>query len=178
MKLPNSKGPNVHMIAGISQQGLHHFKRLRGAYRHEGANEWLRELLRELQSDGYTNDALVIISDNAPCHSRFEEVFQESEFTGITYLRMSPYSPALNPIEYAWNSIKAVIKAEMSSMDISDATSQRGALTVSEFRLRFVERSIDNAFQKINMLSCISYFNHVQKFYPGVLSLSDLPVGQ
>ena len=178
-KLPNSKGPNIHMIAGISQQKLHHFKRLRGAFRHEAANEWLRGLLRELQTDGHAKENLVLISDNAPCHSRFEGVFQETEFLGITYLRMAPYSPALNPIEYAWNSIKSAIKNQMSSTHATgNPTAQRGVLTLTEFRLRRVENSIDMAYQKINMLSCLSYFNHVQKFYPTVLSLSDLPVGQ
>ena len=57
------------MITGISQQELHHFKRMRGSFRHEEANEWLRGLLRELQSDDHANQTLVVVSDNAPCHS-------------------------------------------------------------------------------------------------------------
>ena len=82
VKLPNSKGANVHMVAGIGQQGLHHFTWRRGAFRNENANEWLRGLLRELQANGLANDKLAIISDNAPC--KFESVFQEPEFVGIT----------------------------------------------------------------------------------------------
>lgn len=178
VKLPNSKGPNVHMIAGISQRGLHHFKRLRGSFRINDANEWLRGLLRELQTEGHSNENLVLVSDNAPCHSKFESVFAETEFAGISFLRLSPYSAALNPIEYAWNSIKSVIKQEMSRRDASDSSDERGVLTISEFRLRKVESAIDFALSSLNMFSCVSYFNHVQKFYPESLSMNDLPVGQ
>lgn len=69
VRLQNSKGSNVHMIAGISQREFHHFKRMRGSFRHGDANEWLRGLLRELQSDGHANQTLVVVSDNVPCHS-------------------------------------------------------------------------------------------------------------
>lgn len=39
---------------------------------------------------------VVLICDNAPVHSRFEEAAEEH---GIELLPLGPYSPMLNPIE-------------------------------------------------------------------------------
>ena len=48
------------------------------------------------------NLKLVMITDNAPCHSSIEEIFQENEFDIHRLLRLGPYSPMLNAIEYTW----------------------------------------------------------------------------
>ena len=133
------------MVAGISQQNMHHFQHIRGAFHCQNANAWMRGLFRELQADGHSNQSLVIICDKAPCHTQFQRVFEETEFLSVKFLRMSPYSPALNPIEYAWNSIKSHIKREMSSSHVSTPSIERGTLTLSEARLRRVESAIDNA---------------------------------
>jgi len=51
-----------------------------------------------------------MITDNAPCHSCIEENFQENEFDIHRLLRLGPYSPILNVIEYTWSKLKAGVK--------------------------------------------------------------------
>ena len=176
VRRPNTKGPNVHMIAAISQQRLHRFERKRGHFRGEDAKEWLRGLLRELRADGYAMNQLVIVADNAPCHSQLEQVSSEEEFSDVTIIRLAPYSAPMNPIEYAWSSIKAKIKSSLST-NFNRPMDDRGGLTMMELRLRRVEDAIDSAIASVNMMHCLSFFNHLQKFYPLTMSCNDLPVG-
>ena len=49
---------------------------------------------------------IVIVCDNAPCHSNIEAMIAENEFNGARIIRLRPYSPQLNPIEAAWSFTK------------------------------------------------------------------------
>lgn len=70
-KLPNSKGPNVHVIAAVSAYELVYWTRRRGAFSAEKANAWILEMLHLPQ--GLSADDVVIVCDNAPCHSKLEQ---------------------------------------------------------------------------------------------------------
>ena len=56
-----------------------------------------------------------MITDNAPCHSSIEEIFQENEFDIHRLLRLGPYSPILNAIEYRWSKLKAGVKKDLGN---------------------------------------------------------------
>ena len=53
------------------------------------------DLLSVWERTGKQRGNLVLVCDNAPCHSSIDDVLSG----GATLLRLSPYSPALNPIE-------------------------------------------------------------------------------
>ena len=53
---------------------------------------------------------IVMVIDNAPCHSRIEAIFEEQEFADNVLLRLSPYSPMFNPMENVWSAAKATVK--------------------------------------------------------------------
>ena len=42
VKTPTCRGKNVHVIAGISQQGMVHWERRRGSFRKPDCQEWVR----------------------------------------------------------------------------------------------------------------------------------------
>ena len=67
------------------------------------ANSYLA-LLEELVVPNYT-DGLIFMQDNAPIHTakKVKEWFEER---GINVTDWPPYSPDLNPIEYAWKRLK------------------------------------------------------------------------
>ena len=62
---------------------------------------------------------VVMVVDNAPCHSNIEEVFSEEEFLGCEVLRLGPFCPMFNPIEQVWSLIKAYIKQELAAKIVS-----------------------------------------------------------
>ncbi|OWZ18236.1 LOW QUALITY PROTEIN: hypothetical protein PHMEG_0007703 [Phytophthora megakarya] len=101
-----SKGYNIHVIACISENVL--------------AEEVCFFRLGEVQrvyttsTDAYKKTTplgnVVLVADNAPCHSSIEEVFEEDAFADAEFLRLGPYSPMLNPIENCFSTFKSMVK--------------------------------------------------------------------
>ncbi|POM71545.1 hypothetical protein PHPALM_11873 [Phytophthora palmivora] len=56
---------------------------------------------------------MVLVLDNAPCHCRAEQGFEETEFLDATLLRLGPCSPMLNPIENGFSTFKTAVKSFM-----------------------------------------------------------------
>lgn len=166
------------MIGGLSQTGFVNFQRRRGSFKAEDFKSWLRSVCQTVTTTyGIHNNSLVIVIDNAPCHSKAEDVIRE--YTGATLLRLAPYSPILNPIEAAWNSVKAHIKKREAEelQSLLNAHINSG-LTQTEYRLRFVENLIDEGRNLITPIMSINFFSHVQRFYADVMDMKDVPVGQ
>ena len=57
---------------------------------------------------------IVTIIDNFPSH-KANDVLKESEKQGIHLVFLPPYSPDLNPIEFAWKSLKKLISEVLSN---------------------------------------------------------------
>ena len=95
-----SKDLNIHMVGGLTQHGIFSFMTKRGYFEKEDANKWLQGILRDLTASGVDTMTVTVVADNTPCHSRMEEIVLGSEFAGAEVLRLGPYSPALNPIEW------------------------------------------------------------------------------
>lgn len=175
VKLPSSKGNNIHMIGALTQLGLISFQRRRGSYKHEQFNAWLNDLLQSLLAQGIQSNNVVIVMDNAPCHARAEQVI--GNYPGASILRLAPYSPMLNPIESAWSDIKAQLKDKEAASLAEVLAGNNNGLTQTEFRLRFVERLIDEARQAVTTMKCMRFVNHTQTFFADALALKDMPVG-
>ena len=174
-KLPTSKGQNVHVIGAVSQRGLVYLERRRGAYRKEESREWTRRMLRAAQ-EPFGN--VLVVCDNAPCHSGLEDVFQEEEFRGAQLLRLAPYSAPLNPIEEVWSVIKADMKRQLAAAMpalIREPTPE--GLTQTEHRLRRLEATIDQSVERITPMLCMRVCNHVQRHYAACIALRDLGMG-
>ena len=179
VRLPNSKGPNLHITGAVSNRGLAYWERRRGAYKKEDCREWLRRCLRQMAADGFLMENLVLVLDNAPAHSQIENVLQEPEFLNVIIQRLSPYSPMLNAIESVWSRVKLEIKNEMQQrLQELLAGDPAGILTQVEFRLRFLESIADRAMRNVTLQHCIRACNPVQEFYATALQLNDMPVGQ
>ncbi|OQR83699.1 hypothetical protein ACHHYP_14397, partial [Achlya hypogyna] len=65
------KGKNLHVIGAMTSQGFHYMEHMRGAYRNERANAWLRRMLRKAIEFFGGSESLLVICDNAPCHTRY-----------------------------------------------------------------------------------------------------------
>jgi transposase len=164
------------MIGAISQTGMIAFRRKRGSYKHENCNLWLRELLQGVIAQGVAAHNIVIVCDNAPCHSRAQDAV--AEYPGAVLLRLAPYSPMLNPIEMAWGVIKAFLKQKEAATLPQILDGNNHGLTQTEWRLRYVENLIDEARETITQMKCLQFVNHTQAFFADALSLRDMPVGE
>ena len=178
IKVASSKGPNIHMLGAISSIGTSFFEKRRGAYNHTDFNEWVKNLLRSAIQDGINMDSIVIVCDNAPCHSRIENLLEEEEFTGVTILRLAPYSFMLNPIENVWSAIKSKIKS-ISATDFHSmiAGDPDRMLTQVEWRLRCVENYIDQSIAVVNPSMCQRCINHCNKHFVNCIMLRDMEPG-
>ena len=111
LTLPAARGPNIHLIGAISMTGVLKMTTKRGSFNAETANEWVIDLLHQWVQTGNRLEELVVVVDNAPCHSRIENVFVD---VPAKLLRLGPYSPMLNPIENIWSKVKTYVKTNMS----------------------------------------------------------------
>jgi hypothetical protein len=166
------------MISALSQTGLVSFKRKRGSYKHENCNAWLGELITGLTQQGIPSHNIVIVMDNAPCHSRAELVAEQ--FPGVSILRLGPYSPMLNPIKMAWSVMKTFLKQREAATlpQLLAANHNAIGLTQTEWRLRYVENLIDEAKNVVTPMKCIQFVNHSQIFFADAMGLRDMPVGE
>ncbi|XP_047135639.1 uncharacterized protein LOC124812732 isoform X2 [Hydra vulgaris] len=176
VRLPSSKGANVHMIGALTQMGLMNFTCRRGNYKMAQCNDWLKQLLQGIVAQGIPSTNIVVVIDNAPCHARANEAVME--FQGATILRLAPYSPILNPIEAAWSVIKSELKKREAATIQQVIAGNHNGLIQSEWRLQYVEDLIDEARLKITPLMCLQFVNHVQTFYADIIALKNMLPGQ
>ena len=94
-------------------------------------------LYSHLYSLGVDVNQVVLVCDNAACHSKVKEL--ELDFPGLT---VRPYSPMLNPIENMWSKMKSHIKRHMRVPAVV-------CPGVGEQRLQYVETKIDEAMATI-----------------------------
>lgn len=178
VKLPNSKGPNLHIIGAISSNGLIHWERQRGSMKIPNFNLCLRHCLLSAFAAGLQSHNIVLVIDNAPSHAQAEQVIQEDAFHGVELLRLAPYSPILNPIEGVWSAVKARLKSSLQEgfLEIM-AGDPAGVLTQCEFRLHFLERCVDLAMPHVTADLCARLCNHVQTHFQASIQMQDMPVG-
>lgn len=176
---PSSKGPNIHVIGAISSDGLEYWKQRRGSYIKEYAAQFTRLLLRALVTKGIDMHTIVLVIDNAPCHSDLERVLQEDEFNTARIVRLGPYSAPLNPIEAVWSIMKAKFKElhGIRKAAMFQGVNRPNNTSLVEYRLQYMEQIIDDSMTAITKQQCERCIRHVQRHYNRVLDLHDLEVG-
>ena len=172
LMVASSPGPNLHIIGAMTPDRLISFTLKRGTFRMDSCNEWLRGVLSNI-NEPMSN--VVVVCDNAPCHSRLERISEEPPYQGCIILRLAPYSPALNPIEGVWSILKSKLKAIMKETR-SEILMAVGDCTISkkEKRLRYLENAALKARDGFESEHCRRLVQHVSRMYSKVLRLEDL----
>ena len=108
-------------------------------------------------------EPVVMVIDNAPCHSNLQSVFREPEFFSRqnVLLRVAPNSPMYNPMENVWSLAKAKVKRSLAEkwQDILRNTPQ--GLSVKEHRLRAFEELIKEGMRRITQGICSNLVSHI-----------------
>jgi len=168
-----SKGSNIHLIRCIGNIGLIHHEIRRGSFKKPEAMEFIRNCLRKAQNN-YASHVVMVI-DNASCHGSIEEVFKENEFENHRLLRLEPYSPMLNDIEYTWSHLKSSVKKDLA-IEIPNILAGEGKVDMAqtEFRLQQLENIIKRNISVITVSNCARNVAHVQRFKPYVLNMENV----
>ena len=116
----------------------------------------------------------MLVFDNAPCHSNVEEHVLSGELDACKILRLSPYSPMLNPIENVWSVLKSSVKTELSSRMAEVLAPNSINLTTKEHRLRMLEGIVQGAMPSISPELCVSCIASIQRRFSSALSLEDM----
>ena len=167
-----SRGSNTHVIGCIGSLGLIHHEIRTGSFNKESAREWLRVCFRKANTVYGRN--VVIVIDNAPCHSQIEVVLDEPEFLGNKILRLGPYSPMLNPIENIWSVIKAFVKRELAERIQEILNAERGEASIRASRQSLLESLIRQSLELITPSLCISCISGIQEKLGDAISLIDM----
>ena len=118
---------------------------------------------------------VVMVVDNAPCHSNIEEVFSEKEFLGCEMLRFGPCSPMFNPIEQVWSLIKAYVKQELAAKIVSIfAMERRDGLSITEQRARALTSLIEEELGRVTTEVCYHFIAGIQSKIPAAVVLEDV----
>ena len=118
---------------------------------------------------------VVMVVDNALCHSNIEEVFSEEEFLGCKVLRLGPYSPMFNPIEQVWSLIKVYIKQELAAKIVSIlAMQRRDGLSITEQRARALTSLIEKELVRVTPEVCNRFIAGIQSKIPAAVALEDV----
>ena len=164
-----SKGPNVHMIGCIGSLGLIHHEIRRGSFTKELAKDWMRTAFRLAREKNAS--PIVMVIDNAGCHSGIESILLEDEFQDHIFLRLGPYSPMLNPIETIWSKVKAHVKRNLSSNLQNLLQNNPENLPIVEFRLRNLEELMRQSLEVIDISCCVSCISGVARYFSAALAL-------
>ena len=174
MKVANSRGANIHLIGAMTTERFLKHSLMCGSFTKEKCSAWVRDLLDQVEAAG-SLDRVVLICDNAPCHSGLDELFQDTRYKEATLLRLGPYSPMLNPIEGVWSVVKAAVKRDLRDRNdaIMDGNPRRGC-TKKEWRIQQLEEIATNAMLTVKPEHCTKFASHVCTFHPAVLNGEDL----
>ena len=168
-----SKGNNIHLIGGISIHGLVHYELRTGSFNCAAANQWMRACLDKCAQ---RYGRVTIVADNAPCHSQLEKVFSEPEYRRHKLIRMGPYSPMLNPIEFAWSTFKSIVKKKLATQvpQILNGEGRLDRQSMADFRCSQLKSVMEHSIASISPGKCVSFFAHVRKHYSDVMQLLDM----
>ena len=167
-----SKGANVHCIGAISNLGLIHYELKRGSFKKENALVWMRTCLRiAMEKHG---GPIVLVIDNAPCHSNIEAELLKEDLADCKVLRLGRYSPMFNPIENIWSVMKSQVKCNLASELNAILSSTNREVTIKEQRIRVLERLMLSAVDLVTPALCNSSIASTQSKVIGAINLEDV----
>ncbi|KUF82461.1 hypothetical protein AM588_10000386 [Phytophthora nicotianae] len=174
---PGSRGENLSIIACISACGLEHVKYRWGTNDAESIEIFVRELLDSLMDQGISLFNVVVVCDNASIHAGVKEVTQLSDYVGVELIKLSPYSPMLNPIENVFSVFKSGVKSYLAEHRDAILRPPRG-VTKAEHRASYMIRAAKHSMStKVTSELCDSKAAHTLSFHARALDLEDMPVG-
>ncbi|KAG9412184.1 hypothetical protein AC1031_015119 [Aphanomyces cochlioides] len=120
---------------------------------------------------------ILVIADNAPCHSRLSNVFLEDEFQEASLLKLSPYSPMMNPIENLWSSTKSHVKTLLRERLAAFMGPPPDGQTRDEFRISYLEHIAREVIAAVDTNRLHRLSLRLEHFYQRVDNLDDMEVG-
>ena len=185
VRLPATKGPNLHCIGAISSTALLMCETHRGSLKVPDFSNYLSKLVDNILEQGLRK--VVIILDNAPVHSQAELQLESKlssvasdSYDQIEILRLAPYSSCLNPIENYWSKFKSMVKGEMRRrrVEICDDNAREDGESLRGKRLRIMEEIANLTVSQTVSDDFSSYFNHLFFHLPRALNKDDMLLGQ
>ncbi|KAE8907420.1 hypothetical protein PF005_g2451 [Phytophthora fragariae] len=147
-----------------------------GSFTSDLANEFIRRFLRHIQATTPLNE-IVLVLDNAPCHTKAEDVFDEEQFEGAEVLKLGSYSPMLNPIGNAFSVYKSAVKSFLARQRPAILRVPE-AVTIRVHRSKFLELEADPLFAEIVTPElCNRTFCHSLPHHQRALRFEDMQVG-
>ncbi|KAG3074348.1 hypothetical protein PI124_g20601 [Phytophthora idaei] len=134
---------------------------------------FIRCILRHIRTTP-SLDEVVVVLDNAPCHTSANDVFEEEEFQDADMLKLGPYSPMLNPIENAYKSAvkRYLARQRPAILHVPEDT------TITEHRARYLELAADPLFAEVVTPDlCNRAFCHSLHHHQRALRFEDMEVG-
>ena len=104
--IPTIRGRNITLLAAINCEEVFHFKIFTGSCNSEIFIEFIAELKEKILGT-VDSEKYCIIMDNARAHC--------SNLT-FKHKYLSPYSYMLNPIEFLFSKIKAIVRMELENI--------------------------------------------------------------
>ena len=114
-----------------------------------------------------------MVVDNAPCHTNLESVLVD-ELQHCKILRLSPYSPQLNPIESIWSVLKSKVKNDLDAKMPTVLGSQLFGMSIKEHRLRCLENIIREHLPSVTPTICTNVIASIQARVTPALNMDDL----
>lgn len=170
--LPSSKGANLHCIGAMTCSKVVLFTVRRGSYNAEDCKQWFQQLIEECHLQGLQNPTFIV--DNAPAHSRLEDLLDENPHVQI--LRLAPYSYLLNPIELLWSSFKSHVKRQLRHRMLALMNVERHPIhgSMTEQRMQALEEIANSAITQATPANLLSYVNRVERYYAMAVREEDL----
>ena len=125
----------------------------------------LREAIRKLGTK------VVMIIDNAPCHSQLESVFQETEFKEHILLRLGLYSPMFIAMENVWSSAKTTSKRDMTRKMNEILRGNTLGFSLTKYKLNCLKETIIIGMRTITIENCT---NFIARTFSKVIDLPNL----
>lgn len=74
----------------------------------DSKKEGIEQFIREIRIQNTEPDAIIVVLDNYSAH-KTKLCIETAKKNGIYFVFIPPYSPDLNPIEFAWKSVRRMI---------------------------------------------------------------------
>lgn len=119
---------------------------------------------------------VVLVLDNAPCHSRIEEILIEDQYRAASILRLGPYSPMLNPIEIVFSAFKSRVKAFFARSRRDIVRTPEGMMQIAHMSLHLVDAAKRYFTLSATPDLCQACAAHTLKFHAAILTLQNVAV--
>ncbi|KAH9112347.1 hypothetical protein AeMF1_013306 [Aphanomyces euteiches] len=171
-------GKSLHIIGAISATNFAYCTHKRGAFTCLLANEWLRQMLRVASAhyDGLENKLLLLLTTRLAIPD--SKQYSKKKSSSATFLRLSPYSPMLNPIETLSSQVKAQIKSllrERLAAFMGSPPDQ--GITREEFRMQYLEFVAQGVIDGIDVHRLHRYSLRLEYFYGMAERMENMQVG-